>query len=42
MFSLPVLLGGFVLFVGGVMYLGAAIRGEKSLTKEQIMKGGQV
>lgn len=41
-FSLPTILGAVPLTVSGIFYVIAAVRKEKSLNQEQIMKGGRV
>ena len=41
-FLLPTILGAVATCVAGIFYVLAVVRKEKSLTKEQIMKGGRV
>eukprot|EP00012_Vannella_robusta_P004253 CAMPEP_0206186244 /NCGR_PEP_ID=MMETSP0166-20121206/2296_1 /ASSEMBLY_ACC=CAM_ASM_000260 /TAXON_ID=95228 /ORGANISM="Vannella robusta, Strain DIVA3 518/3/11/1/6" /LENGTH=116 /DNA_ID=CAMNT_0053601609 /DNA_START=72 /DNA_END=422 /DNA_ORIENTATION=+ len=41
-FSLPTILGAVPLSVSGTFYTVAALRKEKNLNKEQIMKGGRI
>jgi len=41
-FSLPTLIGAIPLSVSGIFYAVAALRKEKSLNKEQVMKGGRI
>eukprot|EP00276_Gloeochaete_wittrockiana_P021237 CAMPEP_0184340024 /NCGR_PEP_ID=MMETSP1089-20130417/8687_1 /TAXON_ID=38269 ORGANISM="Gloeochaete wittrockiana, Strain SAG46.84" /NCGR_SAMPLE_ID=MMETSP1089 /ASSEMBLY_ACC=CAM_ASM_000445 /LENGTH=144 /DNA_ID=CAMNT_0026667601 /DNA_START=10 /DNA_END=444 /DNA_ORIENTATION=+ len=41
-FAMPCIIGGTTLFASGVLYLAAAFRKEKQLTKDQIIKGSLI
>ena len=41
-FAFPPILGAIPMSIAGIFYTMAALRKEKSLNKEQVMKGGRV